>query len=150
MTKREQGPDKFQWDGFSAGELPAAADVAAAAVRRFVQAFVIPSKHERMTAMLLHSRESKRDEAFESLHSWLDPDSHVDMPRATGFPQHLHARFGNLRGILVGYACSHHVSIAGAAILAAKLGSAAIFMADARPLGLLFHEIGPPTLCSAP
>ncbi|HMA54512.1 MAG TPA: hypothetical protein VKT17_08610, partial [Acidobacteriota bacterium] len=65
----------------------------------------------------------------------------------TGFPQHLKERFGDLRGIIIEYEGAYHVTIAGAAVHAAR-SFEAIFIADVEPIALFFPEDGPPILFS--
>lgn len=150
VGKRRHGqPDKFQWDGFPIDDHPADEAAAASAIGRFVNTFVIASKRERMLAMLLHADRNKRCEAIQTVYKWIEPAHQCELEGNTGFPQHLRERFGDLRGVFLDEASASHVTIAGAAVLAAG-GFGGIFIADAQPIALLFAEVGPPTLCSRP
>ena len=147
MGRRKHGePDRFQWGGFEIDERPAAEEAALSAVKRFVDSFVLASKRDRIESGLLHPKRLRRSETLQTLYKWLDPKTTTELEGNTGFPQHLHERFGDLRGLLLDENRMFHVTVAGAAVLSAG-GFGAVFLAEERSLALLFLEDGPPILC---
>jgi hypothetical protein len=146
VGKRRHGvPDKFQQSGFAIDERPASDDAALVAVKRFVETFVTRAKRERVQAGLLHRSQQRRIETIQSAYKWIDPSLQSELEGNTGFPQHLHERFGDLRGVMIDDREARHVTVAGAAVLSSgQFGS--IFVADSSAMALLFPEIGPPTL----
>ena len=121
---------------------------ARAAVQRFVTIFVDASRRERVAAMLVHKQREKRIAMIQTVYKWIDPAWRTELERDTGFPVQLEKRFGALLGIVIDEIGARHVTIAEAAAVAAgRFG--AIFIADARPIAVLFPEVGPPTLCSS-
>lgn len=147
VGKRRHGePDRFQTDGFAIDERPANDEAALAAVTRFVETFVMKTKRERVQAGLLHRNQRRRLETIQSAYKWVDPTLQSELEGNTGFPQHLHQRFGDLRGVMIDDHGARHVTVARAAVLSSgQFGS--IFVADSAPMALLFPEIGEPTLC---
>jgi hypothetical protein len=147
MGRRKHGePDPFRTDGFPIDERPASDDEATAAVNRFVTPFVLEPKRERIRAGLLHPKQQRRIESIHHAYKWIAPAVQTELEGNTGFPQHLHARFGDLRGVMIDERAARHVTAAGAAVLASgQFG--AIFVADGASLALLFPETGCPTLC---
>lgn len=147
MGKRRHGePDRFQQGGFAIDERPASDDAALAAVKRFVEAFVTKEKRERVQAGLLHRSQQRRIETIQSAYKWIDPSLQSELDGNTGFPQHLHERFGDLRGVMLDDRGARNITVAGAAVLSSgQFGS--IFVADSSAMALLFPEVGPPTLC---
>jgi hypothetical protein len=150
VGKRKHGePDRFQRGGFEIDERPVDEAVAVASVKRFVETFIVAAKRERIQTHLLHHKRERRTETIQGLYKWIDPKMKTELAGNTGFPQHLHERFGDLRGVLLDEYRACHVTIAGAAVLsAAQFG--AIFIADGRALALLFAEVGAPILCLGP
>ena len=150
MGRRKHGtPDKFQWSGFVIDEKPADEGSIVTAVRRFVELFVIKNRRERVQFGLLHTNPNRRSETIQGVFRWIDEKFTTRLEGNSGFPQHLHARFGDLRGILVDEHCARHVTVAGAAILeAGQFG--AVFIADAKPIALILEENGDPLLCERP
>jgi hypothetical protein len=70
-------------------------------VKRFVDTFVTKEKHERVQAGLLHRSQQRRIETIQSAYKWIDPSLQSELDGNTGFPQHLHERFGDLRGVML-------------------------------------------------
>lgn len=122
-------------------------DIAGPAVVRFVNAFVIAAKRERMLTMVLHKDRNKRKEAIQTVYKWIDAKRQVELARNSGFPRQLTERFGDLTGVLLDESTARHVTIGEAAALA-SVGLGAIFIADTKLMAVLFPEVGPPTLCS--
>lgn len=121
---------------------------ARAAVQRFVTTFVDMSRRERMATMLLHRDRNKRCEAIQTVYKWIEPALRKELEGDTGFPAQLEKRFGAMLGTVIDETGARHVTIAEAAAGAdGRFG--AIFIADARPIAVLFPEVGPPTLCSS-
>ena len=147
VGKRRHGePDKFQRSGFAIDDRPASDDAALVAVKRFVETFVMKEKRERVQAGLLHRSQQRRLETIQTAYKWIDPSLQTELEGNTGFPQHLHERFGDLRGVMLDDRGARKVTVAGASVLASgQFGS--IFMADSSAIALLFPEVGPPTLC---
>jgi hypothetical protein len=146
--RRPRPPEPFAWDGY---DEPADALATASAMERFVATFVVAIKRERMLGMLFHKDQGKRIEAIQTADKWIDPTlRQAELVGDTGVPRHLKRRFDDLRGILFNEDRGRHVTIAGAAVLAkGAMGEwGAIFIADGKPISLLFPEIGPPTLCA--
>jgi hypothetical protein len=146
VGKRRHGtPERFQSSGFAIDERSANDEAALAAVKRFVETFVSKDKRERVQSGLLHRDQERRLETIHSAHKWIDPSLQSTLEGNTGFPQHLHARFGDLRGVMIFESGARHVTVAGAAVLASgEFGS--LFMADSSAVALVFPEVGPPTL----
>lgn len=147
MGKRRHGePDRFQPGGFAIDERPVSDDAALVAVKRFVETFVTKEKRERVQAGLLHRTQQRRIETIRSAYKWIDPSLQSELDGNTGFPQHLHERFGDLRRVMLDDRGARHITVAGAAVLSSgQFGS--IFVADSSAMALLFPEVGPPTLC---
>lgn len=84
---------------------------------------------------------------IQSAYKWIDPSLlQSELDGNTGFPQHLHERFGDLRGVMLEDRGARHITVAGAAVLSSgQFGS--IFVAHSSAMALLFPEVGPPTLC---
>jgi hypothetical protein len=113
---------------------------------RFVETFVVKHKRERVQAGLLHRNQERRIEAIQSVYKWIDSTLQSELEGNTGFPQHLHERFGDLRGVMIDDRTARHITVAGAAAVSSgQFGS--IFVADTVAMALLFPEIGGPTLC---
>jgi hypothetical protein len=149
VRRRKHGePDHFQWSGFAINEQPASNAVARAAVKRFVALFVVENRRERAPMVLLHRDWRRRLRAIWNLSRWIDGAYSRELDGSSGSPQHLRERFGDMRGILLDERCARHVTVAGAAILAAVSGFGALFIADTKPIAIIFEEVGHPTVCS--
>ncbi len=98
--RRHGGADQSQAGGFASDERPASDDAALAAARRFVEMFVIKAKRERMQSGLLHRNQHRRIETIQNVYRWIDPGLQSELEGSTGFPRHLHERFGDLRGVM--------------------------------------------------
>ena len=113
----------------------------AASVDRFVQAYVLAAKRERVRGKMIGP---KRGETLRGLLAYVDPRFKTDLEGSSGFPQHLQERFGNLRGILISEFSTCKLTIVAAAFKAAELSESCLFIAP--DLGLFLHEVGTPTL----
>jgi hypothetical protein len=150
VRRRRHGePDPFDTGGFAVDERPASDEAAFAAVKRFAETFVMKRRRERVRGDLLHREAGRRNEAIQSVYKWIDPAMQSELEGNAGFPQRLHERFGDLRGVMIDGHGARHVTAAGAAVLAQQ-GFGAIFVADSISLALLFPETGHPTLCLTP
>jgi len=149
MTKgRQHKPDRFGEGGAFSKDEEAVDDAALReALRRFVGAFVIKSKQDRVQTFLQGRRE-QRLEVLQHLPSWVIPELQTELDGNQGFPQHLQERFGSLRGVLIDDQAARRMTIAGAMWATTMRGSAgALFVSDSGAVALLVPEDGPPTLC---
>lgn len=137
---------RFRQSVSAIDERPATDDAERVAVSRFVETFITKVRRERVQTGLLHGDQQRRIETIQSAYKWIDPALLSELDGNSGFPQQLHQRFGDLRGVLVDDRGARHVTVAGAAALSTgQFG--AIFIADDSALAILFPEIGAPTLC---
>jgi hypothetical protein len=114
----------------------------AAAVDRFVQAYVIKSKRERVHGKLIGP---KRGDTLRGLLAFVDPNYRTELERSAGFPQHLQERFGDLCGILISEFSAFKLTIVAAAYkVAFELDESSLFIAP--HLALFIPEVGHPTL----
>jgi len=94
---RHGKPDPFgQGAVYSTASEPVDAIELAAAVDRFVQAYVLSVKRERVHGKLIGR---KRGETLRDLLAYVDPRYQTDLEGSSGFPQHLEQRFGDLSAL---------------------------------------------------
>ena len=145
--KRRHGkPDQFQWLAVNAS--PASETDAQKALHGFIKRFVVKAKLERAELFLLDP--VKRDRGMQEVWGWLDRSKTSDLGGSAGFPQHLAARFGDLRGTYIDGTKCALVTIAEAAVLAATAGDRSLFVSTDQGTAILFEDVGCPTLCIDP
>lgn len=141
MRRRKGTPVPFQ--RVDVVERPVDAAAIDAAIATFIEHFVAPARRDRARFEL--GSPPRRWRGLDALERWLDPRRSASLEGNTGFPQHLHARFGARPGVLVRERDGARMTIAEAASIA---GDRAFFLADDGQLALVFVEIGPPYLCT--
>jgi len=143
---RHGKPDTFgQGAVYSTASEPVDAIELAAAVDRFVQAYVLSVKRERVHGKLIGR---KRGETLRDLLAYVDPRYQTDLEGSSGFPQHLEQRFGDLRGILISESSAFKMTIVAATYKASELSDSCLFIAP--HLALFLPEVGESTLIRRP
>lgn len=143
MGKPRHGkPDPFGHGAvYSTASEPVDAAELAAAVDRFVQAYVLAAKRERVHGKLIGP---KRGDMLQGLLAYVDPRYQTDLEGSSGFPQHLQERFGDVRGILISEFSAFKMTIVAAAYKASELSESCLFVAP--HLALFMPEAGESTL----
>jgi hypothetical protein len=140
-------PERLGEGGGSAVEEPIDDEVLEAAIRCFVDGFVIESKRER-AQRLLRGRPARWTDTMEHLPTWVEPALQTELVGNASLPKQLQERFGSLRGVLIDSRGARRTTIAGAMwTTTTSNGSGALFVSDSGELALLVPETGPPSLC---